>query len=98
VITDGTGKMTDETEAKETGEMEETPRIAEEKTADGITTMTERTGEILHENKISGTLRDTHKMRKVHTTVQLQRPSSLDRFQNKIIKWVCEISMNLSPY
>jgi hypothetical protein len=96
-VTDETGKMTDETEVKETGEMkgtEGTPRIAGERTTVGTMTLTGRTRETLPEKKILEILQDNCEKTKVHTTVQLQLLSFLHRCQNKGIKLVCEIVIN----
>lgn len=90
VTTGETGKMTDETEVRETGETEGTARILGEKTTDGNMVFTGRTEKALLEKKIQ---QNNYEKKTVHTIVQLQPLSSLHPCQNTIMKRVCEVIM-----
>lgn len=83
VTTGETGKMTDETEVRETGETEGTARILGEKTTDGNMVFTGRTEKALLEKKIQ---QNNYEKKTVHTIVQLQPLSSLHPCQNTIMK------------
>jgi len=87
--------MTDGTEATETGGMEGIARITREETTDGIVTLNVRIGKILSEKKITEARQDDHETRKIYTIVQPQLPSPLYPRQNKRIKGVREIVMNI---
>jgi hypothetical protein len=93
MTTDETGKIIDETEVKEIGEMRGVEMTSGDRTTDGTTTLTGRIGEILPERMITEAPQDRYERRKVHTIVQLQLLSSPHPCQNKRVKWVREIVM-----
>jgi hypothetical protein len=90
---DEIGEMTDETKVKETGEMGGVQMTSGDRTTDGTTTLTGRTGEILPERMITEALQDKYERRKVHIIIQFQLLSSPHPCQNKRVKWVREIVM-----
>jgi hypothetical protein len=95
VNTDGTGKMIDGIGVKENAGMGGTVRIAGARTRDESAILTERTGNLLHEKKIAGFPQAEYGKWEIHAIVLAQLLSSLHPCQNKRMKLVCDILMNI---